>query len=279
MRRVTFGIAVSEETLGDAASVPLQGGIMTGISRVAAIGYHDVELHVRDPRSLDASAIARAAVDAGVRVAAVGTGLEYSRNGLCLTADDPRSAAGMADRLREHVDFAAEFGAGGGAPVVFVGLCRGTAPSYALVPAYLDRFAERLLPVAAHATAAGVTLVLEPVAFYYTNLLNTTAECLGFLRRPGLEGVELLLDTHHMYIEDCDLGAALRASRGRIGHLHASDSNRRRPGAGCIDFAAVAAVLEEIGYAGSVSVEVLPYPDGEAAAVGALAHLCEAFGA
>ena len=51
-----------------------------------------------------------------------------------------------------------------------------------------------------------------------------------------------------------------------LGHLHFVDSNRRPAGLGHLDFAPVVQALREIGYAGYVSAEALPYPNSEKAA-------------
>ncbi|TVQ21166.1 MAG: sugar phosphate isomerase/epimerase [Spirochaetaceae bacterium] len=277
MRQVRFGVTVSEELLGEKAPVLFQGGIARAVHDAADAGYEAVELHIRNPRSLSAAAIATAAADAGVTVDAIGTGLEYSMNGYSLTADDGRLVDAMSDRLREHIDLAAGLARGDAAPVVFVGLCRGTAPAYALREEYQDRFYNALVRIVEHAVSARVKLVLEPVAFYFCNLLNTTAETIEFLKRPGLEPVDLLLDTHHMHIEDPDVGDAFRASAGRVSYVHVSDSNRQSLGSGNIDFAGVAAAVAGIGYRGTVSVEVLPYPDGATAATRSLAELRRVF--
>jgi D-psicose/D-tagatose/L-ribulose 3-epimerase len=178
----------------------------------------------------------------------------------------------MRLRFKEHIDLAARLHA-----VVFLGLCRGKSPTYAERRPYLDRLAEEFLPLVEYAQGKGVILALEPIVFYLTNLLNTTEETLEFLRRPGLEPIQLLMDTHHMYIEDPDLNAAFRlcarAGAGKIAHVHLSDSNRRYPGSGKVDYAGMIKTLDELGYGGALSMEVLPYPSGEEAAKLGLAYM------
>lgn len=260
-REVGFGVAVSEEALGDGAAVPLQGGLEKSMRRAADLGYDCVEWHVRNPRDLDAERLAAAAAACGLRIAAIGTGLEYSRNGLSFTSPDPAVRDRTVDRFREHIGLAARFHA-----VVFLGLCRGRSPSFAERGPWLDRLAEALLPVADEAGARGVVLGFEPIAFHLTNLLNSTEETLEFLARPGLGSIQLLLDTHHMFLEDRDMEASFRSCKGRIAHVHISDSNRLAPGLGNVDFTRVGELLHEIGYGGAVCLEVLPYPSGEEAA-------------
>lgn len=265
---VSFGVAVSEELLGEGAPVPFQGGVLNGMEEAARCGFDTVELHVRDPQTLDAAAIAAHADSLGISVAAVGTGLEHSLNGHCLTADSATARCEARDAMLRHIEFAAHFGA-----VVFLGLIRGRAATHADIPSTLDLFAEELRPIAEAANKAGVPTGLEPVAYYFSNLLNTTEETVEFARRPGLESVGLLIDTHHIVLEDPSQSQALSLAGGRITHIHASDSNRRYPGAGNVDWNEVARTLTDLGYTGSVSLEVLPIPSGVEAAERGLEHL------
>lgn len=258
---VGFGLAISEEVLGDGAPVLLQGGLTAAMKQAAELGFDNVEIHIRNPREFDGDALLETARRHKLTISAVGTGLEYSLNGLNLTSPDRDCRRRMAQRYREHIDLAARLGA-----VVFVGLCRGKAPDFISRENYLDRFYDELVPIADYARERGVVLALEPIVFYLTNLLNTTEETLLFLERPGLEDVELLLDTHHMFIEDRSMVRSFRACRERIAHIHISDSNRRYPGGGNIDYDRVGKTLKEIEYDRSVSLEVLPYPSGEEAA-------------
>jgi sugar phosphate isomerase/epimerase len=272
-RPVRYGLAVSEEELGADAPVLIQGGLENAFRRAAAWGFETVEIHIRNPLTLDAGAVADAAVDAGVGISAVGTGLEYSLNNLNLTSPDVDVRRKTSVRFREHIDLASRFDA-----TVFVGLCRGTAPDSVQRDEYLDRFAGELVPLAEYAQRREVVLSLEPIAAYMTSLLNTTQETLAFLSRPGLETIMLLMDTHHMFIEDGDMDQTFDRCKDRIAHLHISDSDRRFGVSGEIDYAAVGASLKRIGYDRSVSLEILPDPDGETAALKGLSWMREVWG-
>ncbi|HCM28253.1 MAG: hypothetical protein A2Z99_01785 [Treponema sp. GWB1_62_6] len=260
-RKISYGIAISQEVLGEGASVPLQGGIPEGMAKAALMGFDSVELHIRNPADFDPEALARSSRETGIRIAAIGTGLEYGKNGLCLTSEDPAVREKAAERMREHIDLAARFGA-----VVFLGLIRGKCGVRARMAEYLDRLADQLAPLAAYAAERKVPTGFEPVAYYFSDLLNSTDETLEFLSRPGLQSIGLLLDTHHMFMEDRSMEESFRKSAGRITHIHISDSNRKYPGAGNVDFGLVARTLGGIGYAGAVSLEILPSPSEDEAA-------------
>lgn len=256
-----YGLAISEEYLGDSAPVLLQGGLEKSMIRASKMGFDNVEIHIRNPGGIDAEKLLETANKSNITISAVGTGLEYTLNGLCLTSPVEEQRNRMSARMKEHIDLAARLNA-----VVFLGLCRGKAPGYASRGEYLDRLAKELVPLTSYAHEKGVILAFEPIVFYLTNLLNTTDETLEFLERPGLESIQLLLDTHHMFIEDKNMGEAIRRCRGRIAHVHISDSNRRYPGSGNVDYSGVGEALRDIGYDRAVSLEVLPFPSGEEAA-------------
>ncbi len=261
-----LSVAVAEEFLGEKAPVLFQTGVLDGMRKAKELGYTGVELHIRNPEDLDAEAIEKLSSEIGVAVTAVGTGLEYGLNKLCFTSKEKPVRDKTVERFKEHIDLASRFNAN-----VFVGLCRGTAPSMAEVPEYLNLFAETLLPVQEYADNKRVVLTIEPITYYMTNLLNTVEDTLKFMNRPGFEKMELLLDSHHMFLEDKDMyGSAITMCKGKIGHFHISDSNRRYPGAGNVDFDLLAESLKSVGYTGPVSLEVLPWPTGKEAAAFAI---------
>ena len=272
-RKMDYGIAISQEILGEGAPIPFQGGIPEGMAKAAAMGFDCVELHIRNPAGIDPKTLARRSEEAGVRIAAIGTGLEYSFNGLSLTSEDPSIRAKATERMREHIVLAAHFGA-----VVFLGLIRGKCGVKARLPEYRDRLADQLAPLAAYAAEMKVPIGFEPVAYYFSDLLNSTDETLDYLARPGLESIGLLLDTHHMFIEDKDIEESFRKCAGRIAHVHISDSNRKYPSAGNVDFALVARTLDTIGYSAAVSLEILPDPSGDEAARQGLAWMQKTWG-
>jgi sugar phosphate isomerase/epimerase len=81
-----------------------------------------------------------------------------------------------------------------------------------------------------------------------------------------------------MFIEDSDMIDSFRRTAGKIAHVHISDSNRRYPTGGNVDYGAVGAVLKEIGYTGAVSLEILPLPDGLQAARNGIAWMKSVWG-
>ena len=112
-----------------------------------------------------------------------------------------------------------------------------------------------LAELGAHAAAAGVAVLLEPLNRYEDHMVNTVAAAAELAETSGSDAVRVLADTYHMNIEEDDPCAALRSVRGRLGAVHLSDSNRHQPGTGHVPFAAIVATLRDIGFDGVLSVE------------------------
>ena len=118
-----------------------------------------------------------------------------------------------------------------------------------------NRSAGKLAEAAERAKAAGVTLNLEIVNRFESNLLNTTAQGLAFIEDSGSDNIFLHLDTFHMNLEEADIGLAIRRAANKIGYVHIGESHRGFLGTGNIDFAAVFDALTAIGYKDDLSFE------------------------
>ncbi|MEZ4672052.1 MAG: sugar phosphate isomerase/epimerase family protein [Anaerolineae bacterium] len=99
--------------------------------------------------------------------------------------------------------------------------------------------------------AIGIDLYIEPVNRYETHFLNTLADAVKVRRRiKDHPHVKLAADLFHMAMEEQNTLQTLREHAADIGYIHLADNNRRLPGQGMTDFAAVGALLKEIGYNG-----------------------------
>ena len=163
------------------------------------------------------------------------------------------------DDLRRQLDGIAALGGRGVVTPAAWGMFTRRLPPFADPPRTPEQDREVLLEglaeLGAHAEAAGVVLLLEPLNRYEDHMLNTVAQAVELIAASGAPGVKVLADTYHMNIEEDDLCAALRSAGGALGAVHLSDSNRHQPGTGHVPFAAILATLREIGFEGVLSVE------------------------
>jgi D-psicose/D-tagatose/L-ribulose 3-epimerase len=93
--------------------------------------------------------------------------------------------------------------------------------------------------VAKEARGKGVTIAVEVVNRFESNLLNTAAQAIRFVDAVGEDNVGIHLDTFHMHIEEADAAAAIRACGSRLRYFHVNENHRGYLDAGSIDFAPV----------------------------------------
>jgi sugar phosphate isomerase/epimerase len=166
------------------------------------------------------------------------------------------------------VDVAAEFRA-----MVNMGRVRGFIAEGETADTAEGRFAEAVREIAAYARPKGVDLILEPVNRYEINFINSVDEGAALLERLAISGLKLMPDVFHMNIEDASIEGNLRAYIRHIAYVHFADSNRLAPGWGHLGFGAIVGALNDVGYTGWTSVEILPKPDPDSAALQAIQHL------
>ncbi len=232
------------------------------------LGYGGVELAIRDPAAVNVEEIAACAREAGVSIPAIGTGQAFVEEGLALSSSDEGVRARAVARLVAQLVPASRLGA-----LLIVGLIHGPIPPDADRRQAMDWLLAGLAQVSRRARELGIRIVIEPVNRYESNWLNTVGEVMDLIDRLGADNVGVLPDTFHMNIEEHDIGDAIAGARPRLWHVHVADSNRRAPGAGHIRFGEIIARLRAIGYAETVSAEILPLPTFKEAAAQAVAAM------
>lgn len=112
-----------------------------------------------------------------------------------------------------------------------------------------------LRDLARDAAADGITLGLETVNRYESNLLNTAAQTLELIEAIGEDNVVVHLDTYHMNIEEADFRIPVLACGDRLGYVHVGESHRGYLSTGTIDFPTLFEALAEIDYQGTITFE------------------------
>lgn len=254
--------AVTISLVPQARSGPFvyHGDLAGSIGKAAALGFDAVEIFPPGAEEIDVAAVKRMTGDAGVKVAAVGTGAGFLVHKLTLIDADEAARGRAVEFVKGIIDVAGALGA----PAI-IGSMQGRHEAGER-EAGLERLAESLVVLGAHARQYGVPLLYEPLNRYETNVFNRQAEAADWVRGRGVGNVKLLCDLFHMNIEEADVAGSLRVVGDLLGHVHFVDSNRRAAGMGHMDFAPVVAALRDLKFGGYASAECFPYPDSDAAA-------------
>jgi sugar phosphate isomerase/epimerase len=136
-------------------------------------------------------------------------------------------------------------------------LMPGVSPEQALD--HLHEVFSRLVPVL---ETTDTVVALEPLSPLETDVLTTAAETCRLIERIGSPHVRLHLDVKAMSSEAPPIPEIIHASARHLEHFHANDENLQGPGFGAVDFTPIFTALDEVRYAGWVSVEVFDYAPG-----------------
>lgn len=227
---------------------------------IAELGFDAVEIFPPSAAALNISEVKKITADAGLKVAAVGTGAGFVVHKLTLIDPDAAARQKAIDFVKEIIDTAGKFNA----PAI-IGSMQGRHPDNQREAA-LDLLGQSLATLGAHAKQYSVPLLYEPLNRYETNLFNRQGDAADWVRSRKIENVKLLCDLFHMNIEEADVAASLRHAGDLLGHVHFVDSNRRAAGMGHTNFAPIVQALHDIHYSSYVSAECFPIPDAKTAA-------------
>jgi L-ribulose-5-phosphate 3-epimerase len=142
----------------------------------------------------------------------------------------------------------------------------------------LGHFFRALDELAPHAGRVGTQLYLENMPFAF---LPDADGLMGALERYGDDRIAVVYDVANAVFIGEDLGAGLRRERNRLKLVHLSDTPREvyrhsRVGEGVVPFAAIPALLHEVGYADLPMLEIIAEGPDQAisASIERLVALC-----
>ncbi|RWB29051.1 MAG: sugar phosphate isomerase/epimerase [Mesorhizobium sp.] len=225
-----------------------QGDLERTLANTKEAGFDLIEFSYLDPANVDVGGLAKRIADLDLGVA-ISIGLPADGD---ISSADKAIAAHGVEILNRTIALTRDLG---GRKVAGILSTSHGLQTEAPTRDQWNRSAATLAKVAETAKAAGVTLNLEIVNRFESNLLNTAAQGLAFIDDTGSDNIFLHLDTFHMNIEEADVGLAIRHAAKKIGYVHIGESHRGFLGTGNIDFAAIFDALTAIGYSDDISFE------------------------
>jgi D-psicose/D-tagatose/L-ribulose 3-epimerase len=211
-------------------------------------GYDLIEIPLLDPSDVDAAMTRRVLEEEGL-AASCSLGLGFDTD--VSSADAAVSARGE-ELLAAAVDVTGALGASFLGGVVYSAMGKYLSPPTA---AGRRNCVEALKRVAGRAERAGVTIGIEAVNRYESNVVNTAEQALELVDEIAAENLVVHLDSYHMNIEERNLAEPVGLAASRLGYVHVGESNRGYLGEGTVDFAELFGALAEISYEGPVTFE------------------------
>ncbi len=264
-----IGVSLSP-TQSQFAPILFAGHLDQGLETASALGYAGVELSLRDSTQIDLDSLLEKMRRYRLKVYAIATGQTWVTDGCSFYHADGDRREKTVERVRNHIALAAELHC-----MVIIGGIRGKILfSSESEKEELERQGTSAIArCLEHAEKRSVTLLLEPINRYETNVVNTLEEGLRMIRRLGSSRFKLLPDTFHMNIEEESIPESILHAGGEIAYVHLADSNRLSPGWGHIDFPAIAAALKTIPYDGPLGIEVISRTDDRSAMRQAISYV------
>ena len=229
--------------------------LSTHIARAGELGFDGVEVSLLGLDSTEPSILAHVARDSGVSIKCT-TGLSADSDISSLEVATRRRGV---DYLRQCADVVATLGADLLTGVIYAPW--GTFGTPATRQTRMHWAAESLAAVAPEFAQRGITLGIEAINRFETDLINTADQALALADEIGAPNVGVHLDTFHMNIEERNVHAAVTKTASRLVHVHISGSDRGRPIAENFQWDSLFRALRVINYQQWIGVEMFVQSD------------------
>src|SRR5687768_6338788 len=218
------------------------------IEQTAGLGYDLIEIPALDPKSIDVD-FTRRTLEKNKLGVTMSLGLDAASD---ISSGDPdkikRGEALLMDALRVARDIGATH---------VCGILYSAFQKYFVPPTEkgIQGSIDAIRRFCAEAARSNITIGMEVVNRYESNVLNTAAQAVDFCKRVGAPNIKVHLDTYHMHIGEADIEAAIVETGKMLGYFHIGESNRGYLGAGSLDFDRVFRGLAKAEYRGPITFE------------------------
>jgi D-psicose/D-tagatose/L-ribulose 3-epimerase len=123
----------------------------------------------------------------------------------------------------------------------------------------IDVLTHGLAHAAARAESRGVAILIEALSPDQTDVVTCLADAVAIVKQIRSAAIQTMFDVHNAKAETEPHAELIRKYAPYIRHVHVNELDGREPGAGDYDFASLLGALEEVNYAGWVSVEAFDF--------------------
>jgi len=218
------------------------------IEGTARVGYDLIEIPMLDPDRIDVELTAKLLEEYGL-ASTISLGLEAQTD---LTSDDPEAVKRGEALLMKVVSIGRDIGATHLCGVLYSAMMKYVQPATSVGLAQSVDVMRRVCDAAAN---SDITVGVEVVNRYETNIANTAAQGVALCDMIGAPNAKVHLDTYHMNIEEADAARAIIETGDRLGYFHLGECHRGYLGSGSIDFVPTFRALAQIDYKGPLVFE------------------------
>lgn len=234
--------------------IVIKSSIKEAFDYMQSLGYEGVEINIPNPFKVDVKLLKEVLTSHEMEVSAISTGLSYLTYGYSLSSTDENNRIKALEFFHKYIDLSEELEC----RKVVIGLARGRCREEDYNRAR-NKLIDSMINLDDYAETKDVTLLLEPLNRYETNIINKISEALEIIKM--FKNVKLLLDTFHTLLEERNVYDAIDLAAPYLGHVHFADSNRLAPGLGMLDWEKVIFRLIRGKYRGFISIEARTEPD------------------
>lgn len=226
------------------------------------MGYDILEVAVEDKDLIDWAKLKQVVRDAGIKVTISGAfGAERD-----ISSDNPRIREQGLQYIADCVRIAGDMGSPVFGGPVYSAVGKTRIVSAAQKQQEREWCLENLAKAGKIARDCGVTIGVEPLNRFETDMINTADQALSLVKEVGDPNVKIILDTFHCNIEEKNIPDTIRkVGKDLLCHIQGNESDRGTPGTGHLDWAGINEALIEIGYDGAIVIETFGAPSKELA--------------
>ncbi|MBU1175120.1 MAG: sugar phosphate isomerase/epimerase [Alphaproteobacteria bacterium] len=221
------------------------------IPKIKQMGFDVIEVALDDPALIDAELLRRMTEDNGLSITVCGA-FGPTRD---ISSDDAAIRRNGADYIRAGIRFAETVGS-----TLFSGPVYSAVGKTRLVPEDEKKqewawCVENLREIGKVASDAGVTVGVEPLNRFESDMINLVEQALKLIDDVDHPAYKVHIDTFHANIEEKGIPQAIRLAGRKLGHFHACENDRGIPGTGHQDWNGIRDALKQVGYDGAIVIE------------------------
>ena len=230
---------------------PFTSESITLFPKIKEMGFDVVEIPVEIPSKIDGKLVKKALDDNGLKATVCGA-FGPTKD---LTSDDVALHKNCFTYVTDCFELCNLLGTEFLAGPMYSAVGKARMVSQEQRKIEWDRAVNNLQRVCEMAKANGLSVALEPLNRFESDLINTSKDVMRLINDINQPNAKVLLDGFHMTIEEQNIREAIQLVGDKLIHVQVSENHRGIPGTGLTPWSDFRKGLEDIDYKGSMVIE------------------------